>query len=207
MEFENWLAFCSIALLATVTPGPAALLVSSNSLSVGFKKSLATVLGNVTGLFVMSALSVIGLSAVVLHSAIGFATIKIFGAVYLIYLGLKLWRDGISTTETSGLKKPKGNIFNLYLQGILVALTNPKAIVFTTALFPQFIFVSDPLLPQFSLLVSSFMVLSFLCLSLYAALAQQARKGTGKMISKKIVSKIFGSTFIGAGCYLATASK
>ena len=204
MEFESWIAFCSIALLATATPGPAALVVSTNSVSFGFKKSLVTVLGNVTGLFFMSALSVLGLSAVILHSAIGFTAVKIFGAAYLIYMGLKLWRGGIGKIKTSESKKAKSNMLYLYLQGILVAITNPKAIVFTTALFPQFILVSEPLLPQFSVLVASFMALSFLCLSIYALLAQQARKRTKRIIPRKLASKIFGSTFIGAGCYLAT---
>ena len=69
MAFENWLAFCSIALLATATPAPAALLVSTNSLLVGVKKSLFTILGNITGLLVMSALSVLGLSAILARRA------------------------------------------------------------------------------------------------------------------------------------------
>ncbi len=207
MEFENWLSFCSIALLATATPGPAVLLVSTISLSHGVKKSLLTIAGNVTGLLMMSSLSVLGLSAIVLHSALGFTIVKILGAIYLIYMGLKLWRTGIGKIEVSEQKHTRSNIFHLYLQGVLVAITNPKAIIFTTALFPQFIVLSNPLLPQFLILILSFMTLSFLFLLLYGALARQAGKNSKKILPKKWIDRIFGSAFIGAGCYLANVSK
>ncbi len=199
--------FCSIALLATATPGPAALLVSINSVSFGFKKSLVTVLGNVTGLFIMSTFSVLGLSAVVLHSTMAFTVIKIFGAVYLAYLGFKLWINGIGNIEVDSTKKVKGSPLSLYTQGVLIALTNPKAVVFTTALFPQFIVTAEPLVFQFTILVLSFMLLSFICLSTYALLAQRAKARTMNTRVQKILGKIFGVTFFGAGCILATTSE
>ncbi len=199
--------FCSIALLATATPGPAALLVSINSLSFGFKKSLVTVLGNVTGLFIMSTFSVLGLSAVVLHSTVAFTVIKIFGAAYLVYLGLKLWINGIGSIEIGSTKLSRGSSLSLYKQGVLVALTNPKAVIFTTALFPQFIVADDPLMFQFSILVFSFMLLSFICLSFYALIAQRAKARTKNTRVQKLLGKIFGATFIGAGCILATTPE
>ena len=207
MQFESWFMFCSIALLATATPGPAALLVSINSISFGFKKSLLTVVGNVTGLFIMSTFSVLGLSAVVLHSTSAFTLIKIFGAIYLAYLGVKLWINGISNVEIDSTKKTKGSSLSLYTQGVLVALTNPKAIIFTTALFPQFIVSSEPLIFQFSVLVISFMLLSFLCLSSYALIVQRTKVRTKNMKSHKFIGKIFGALFISAGCILATTSE
>ena len=207
MQFENWFMFCSIALLATATPGPAALLVSINSLSFGFKKSLITILGNVTGLFIMSTFSVLGLSAVVLHSTVAFTVIKLLGAAYLAYLGFKLWVNGVGTIEVGSTRKSKGSSLSLYTQGVLVALTNPKAVVFTTALFPQFIVDADPLMFQFSILVLSFMLLSFICLSLYALIAQRAKARTINTQVQKLFGKIFGAIFIGAGCILATTSE
>lgn len=207
MQFENWFMFCSIALLATATPGPAALLVSINSLSFGFKKSLVTILGNVTGLFIMSTFSVLGLSAVVLHSTVAFTVIKLLGAAYLAYLGFKLWVNGVGTIEVGSTRKSKGSSLSLYTQGVLVALTNPKAVVFTTALFPQFIVAADPLMFQFSILVLSFMLLSFICLSLYALIAQRAKARTINTQVQKLFGKIFGAIFIGAGCILATTSE
>jgi threonine/homoserine/homoserine lactone efflux protein len=199
--------FCSIALLATATPGPAALLVSINSLSCGFKKSIYTVLGNVTGLFIMSTLSVLGLSAVVLHSTVAFTIIKLLGVAYLAYLGFKFWVNGVGIIEIDSTKKSKGSSLSLYTQGVLVALTNPKAVIFTTALFPQFIVAADPLMFQFSILVLSFMLLSFICLSSYALVAQRAKARTINTRVQKLLGKIFGATFIGSGCILATTSE
>ncbi|WP_444938784.1 LysE family translocator [Microbulbifer sp. JMSA002] len=207
MQIESWLAFCSIALLATATPGPATLLVSTNSLMYGFKKSLITVLGNISGLLLMSSFSVLGLSAIVLNSAIAFTVLKIAGAIYLIYMGVNLWRKGITPMELKQTKKGKKHTISLYFQGILVSVTNPKAIVFTTALFPQFIVVSESLLPQFTVLVLSFMCSSFVCLSTYSYLARRAKNKTAKIFSGPIAGKVFGSTFIGAGCILASASR
>ena len=207
MQFENWFMFCSIALLATATPGPAALVVSINSLSFGFKKSLITILGNVTGLFIMSTFSVLGLSAVVLHSTMAFTVIKIFGAAYLVYLGFKLWVNGVGNIEVGSTKTAKCSSLNLYTQGVLVALTNPKAVIFTTALFPQFIVANDPLMYQFSILVLSFMLLSFFCFSSYALVAQRAKSRTINTQVQNLLGKIFGTTFIGAGCMLAATSE
>jgi homoserine/homoserine lactone efflux protein len=207
MEIENWLSFCSIASLATATPGPAALLVSSHSLSFGFKASLATILGNITALFIMSAVSILGLTALVMYSAFGFTLFKIMGAAYLIYIGVKLWRSGVKTIKPQASAEFNSSPVNLYGQGLLIALTNPKAIVFTTALFPQFISVEQALIPQFSLLVSTFMALSFICLSSYSLLAHKAKSKIKNQVSSKLLSKVFGGTFVAAGCYLVSTSE
>lgn len=207
MTIESWLAFCTIALLATATPGPAALLVATNSLAVGFKRALLTVFGNVSGLLLMSSCSVIGLSGLLLHSTAAFTVVKILGALYLIYIGINLWRKGLGQVSLPGGVKKQKSAVRLYLDGVLVALTNPKAIVFTTALFPQFIDTSAPLLAQFSLLVTTFMCLSFCCLCMYSFLAQSAKKRAIKWVSGHVIGKMFGMTFIGAGCVLASAER
>ncbi|AWF81174.1 lysine transporter LysE [Microbulbifer sp. A4B17] len=208
MSFESWLAFCSIALLATVTPGPAVLLVSINTLSAGVRGGVFTALGNICGLFVMSGLSVIGLSALVLNSSVAFTVVKVIGAAYLVYTGFKLWRNGIGKMNSTEVScNASRGMMSLYVQGVSIALTNPKAIIFTTALFPQFISLSSPLLPQFSLLVFSFMVISFSCLFCYALLAQGTKAKSKGLASSRVTSRILGSTFVGAGCILAGTSK
>ena len=206
MQVETWFGFCAVALLATATPGPAALLVSVNSVSFGFHKALATVVGNICGLFLMSGLSVLGISALLLHSAWAFSLLKIVGTTYLIYMGVKYWLKGPLNTEYREIKASKST-FALFCQGVIIALSNPKAIVFTTALFPQFIVPTQPLLPQFSLLVVSFMSLSFFCLSTYALLAQKGKHHANTLMQKPVTGKVIGSTFVSAGCYLATTTR
>ncbi|WP_444930943.1 LysE family translocator [Microbulbifer sp. SSSA002] len=208
MTLENWLAFCSIALLATATPGPAALLVSINTLSAGVRAGVLTALGNISGLLVMSGLSVIGLSTIVLNSSIAFTVVKLLGAGYLIYMGVKLWRNGIGRMESTQIPcNNQRGLLSFYIQGVSIALTNPKAIIFTTALFPQFISLSGPLLPQFILLVFSFMALSFSCLFCYMLLAGGAKIRSRNFTSSRFFSRLLGSTFVGAGCALVGTSR
>ncbi len=211
MDFDSWLIFASIALVATLTPGPAVLLVSTHSVSFGTKCSMATMLGNVTGLFIMSLLSVMGLSAIILHSAPIFFSVKLIGACYLIFLGLKLWRRGLGPAALQpadkGAAQCRPNILKLYANGLLVALTNPKAIVFTTALFPQFIQPERPMLPQFSILILTFMFQSFVCLYGFGLMAERAGMGSARIKLPGFMGKLFGSVFVGSGILLASATQ
>ena len=205
ISLESWLAFSTIALIATLTPGPAVLLVSTHSLRHGVARAMITVMGNISGLLTMSACSVLGLSTLLLYSSTAFTLVKLIGALYLVYLGIKLWRHGVMPAATALNDAPPTSGGSLYLQGLLIALTNPKAIIFTTALFPQFIQPSQPLLPQFVLLVATFMGFSLLCLGGYALLARQAQRGATPILSGRWIGRVFGSAFIGAGAALATA--
>ena len=206
MQIETWLAFSSIAFIATISPGPAILLVTSVSLQHGPTRSLMSIAGNVSGLFLMSSASVLGLSSLLLYSGTAFATVKFVGATYLLYLGIKLWRNGLGFSNIEpGTAPPRRR--SLFSQGLLVALSNPKAIAFTTALFPQFISLSEPLLNQFAILVVTFMAFSAVCLFAYALLAHKVRHRSSRMASDSIVGKLFGSAFIGAGALLATSSQ
>lgn len=209
MEPDSWLLFSSIALMATITPGPAVLLVAANTMEHGVRSTVFTILGNISGLFLLSLLSVMGLGALLLYSAIAFTAIKTAGAIYLIYLGVRLWRNGFSHVSEKnifrGNNKP-GRRLKLYAQGVMVALSNPKAIAFTTALFPQFINREMPLIPQFSLLVLTFMSYSFICLFAYSCCSARTKVGTGSSKLAKIVSRFFASLFIGSGIFLGTSS-
>ncbi len=209
MSIESWLMFSSIALIATISPGPAVLLVSSHSIYYGSCRSVYTILGNISGLFIMSLCSVLGLSALVLYSSTAFIVLKTIGALYLILLGLRLWRDGFQVRNSSSLKPPltpHSNNLKLFSQGLLVALSNPKAIAFTTALFPQFIDRMSPLPAQFTLLVVTFMTYSFICLFIYARLAEKTRITLHKSRRAKVISRIFASLFIGSGIGLGISS-
>ena len=107
MTVESLLIFTSIGFIAAITPGPAILLVSSNCIKYGLRKSIATILGNITGLFTMSLLAVLGLSTVILYSAPVFIALKLVGACYLVFLGVKLWRNGFLNTSDSVIKNDK----------------------------------------------------------------------------------------------------
>ncbi|WP_447527572.1 MULTISPECIES: LysE family translocator [unclassified Vreelandella] len=197
MNIEVWLAFTAIASVATIVPGPAMLLVATHSLKFGILQSLKTILGNITGLAILSSISVTGLSALIMYSSGAFLTVKIVGAFYLIYLGVKIWRNGVSPINVEEADSNERGRF-LYLQGIAVSLSNPKAIAFTTALFPQFIEQSQSVFFQFSILLGTFVALSFSCLCVCSILV---RKASHKVVGSLPLNlgKIFGGSLIGAG--------
>lgn len=209
MTMESWLLFLPIALAATLSPGPAVLVVTTNALQYGPSLSVLTILGNISGLFFMSLCSVIGLSTIILYSSLGFAVVKTAGALYLIYLGVKYWQTGITIPLDSQEVKKQRDIsgVQLYTQGFLVALTNPKAIAFTSALFPQFINPAEPLASQFLILVCSLMVCSFGCLFCYAHLSVSTGRRALLLVNGKTWGKALGSLFIASGLALAALNN
>ena len=145
MEFSTWLLFLGFALIAIISPGPAVLLSVTNSLTHGFAKSLFSSLGNITGLFFVSGAAVLGLGAVLQASTVLFTILKTFGAVYLIYLGIRQWRAAGNIFEKSleicGHNQGNGKTF---IQGLLVAVSNPKAVVFLRRFFPNSLTCRNP---------------------------------------------------------------
>lgn len=207
MDAQTWMLFVSLAFIATLTPGPAVLLATSHAISHGWRKAIFTALGNISGLFVMSALSAAGLSIIILNSAVMFAIIKFLGALYLIYLGIKIWQKGLLQLGRSGRANLQPLSWtSLYLQGLAVSLGNPKAIVFTTALFPQFISPEGSLTYQFSLLVATLMALSFFCLVGYAYSAHRLG-GTLFKVAPIWLNRAFGAGFVTAGMVLANVTR
>nr|CAA6813449.1 MAG: Threonine/homoserine/homoserine lactone efflux protein [uncultured Thiotrichaceae bacterium] len=207
--FESWLVFASIGFVAAITPGPAILLTTSHAVAYGLRYAIATMLGNATGLLIMATLSALGVSTVILYSPTIFLVLKLLGAGYLIYLGVKLLRHGFGSSVGSGIKAKSTppHVGKLYAHGLMVALSNPKAIAFTTALFPQFIDHTQSVLPQFVLLTLTFLVLSLSCLLGYAYLAESTKNRTKSVKFPNILSKLFGGTFILSGILLAGTSQ
>lgn len=197
MELSTWLLFLSIALVAIISPGPAVLLSITNSLTHGFTESVFSSLGNITGIFVVSSTAVLGLGAVLRASTILFTALKTCGAIYLIYLGIRQWKSKHNilkeSIETSKYNHGKRKSF---VQGVLVAISNPKAILFFTALFPQFIDLSKPIMIQFIILTSTFMFFSFLILVGYALSAHSAKGWFAKGNRAIWLNRISGTIFI-----------
>ena len=200
MEFSTWLLFLSIALVAIISPGPAVLLSITNSLTHGFTKSVFSSLGNIIGIFVVSSAAALGLGAVLQTSILLFTALKIFGAIYLIYLGISQWKSKHNIFEKP-IETSKSNqgIRKSFVQGFLVAISNPKAILFFTALFPQFIDLSKHIFVQFIILTTTFMFFSFTILLIYALSAHSAKGWFAKSNRAIWLNRISGTVFITFG--------
>jgi threonine/homoserine/homoserine lactone efflux protein len=203
MSLSLWLLFCASALVTAFSPGPAVLLAVTNSAALGMRKALLSSAGNVAGVFVVSAIAMLGLGALLKTSAWLFAALKIVGAAYLIYLGIRQWRSRLNifdrVVNTAGVREQTS--VQLFLQGLLVATANPKSILFFTALLPQFMTPHAPLLRQFFTLTLTFAactVVSHLC---YVALARGmsgwfAHEARARWFNR-IAGALFGALGIG----------
>lgn len=203
MSVEIWLLFCTAASLNIISPGPAILLAVSNGVSSGVKAVVVGALGNVIGLFFISTISMFGLGVLLKTSAIFFTVLKFVGAAYLIYLGIKKFRHANRPLITDGVvEAAKTTYGKKFREAFLVAVTNPKAILFFVAFFPLFLTADSPLLPQFMIMTFSFMMLSFLSLLIYGYLARSVRHWFENVSFLKLFHRLTGGIFIGFGTAL-----
>ncbi|MCP4119873.1 MAG: LysE family translocator [Desulfobacteraceae bacterium] len=209
MTIQSWLMYLTLVIIATSTPGPAVLFIMTNSTLHGWRKAVFAALGNIAGLLCLGIIAVTGLGTILKTSEIIFNIIKYAGAAYLIYLGLKLILQKGSDFTTMKDQLIAKNVASqkLFFQALGVALSNPKAIVFLTALFPQFVNINQPLIPQFTMLIAVLMTFSFLFLMFYALLAHKAKNWLTKPNRINVFNRTSGSVFIGFGVLLATSSN
>ncbi|ASL48764.1 Homoserine/homoserine lactone efflux protein (plasmid) [Burkholderia sp. AD24] len=198
MLLSTWLLYVVVALLSIASPGPAILLAISNSVRYGMKAVLISSVGNIIGIFFLSALAMMGVGALLKASENMFFVLKLCGAAYLFYLGIRQWRSRKSVfTELGGMEGRTGvRQTRIFFQATLLALTNPKAILFFSALFPQFLAPKYGLLPQFLILTLTFMGISFCSLMTYGLFARYVR--TWMAVKRRYVwfNKFFGAVFM-----------
>lgn len=204
MSATSWVLFCSLALLTAFSPGPAVLLAVSNAAAHGARRALIGSVGNALGVFLVAATAMLGLGALLKTSAWLFGALKLAGAAYLIWLGIRQWRARDDLFARAPAPAAAGSpqsplLRNMFLQGLLVASTNPKSILFFTALLPQFMRADAPLLPQFFALTLSFAactVLSHLC---YVALARVLRRWFAQPRRARWLNRALGTGFAAMG--------
>jgi homoserine/homoserine lactone efflux protein len=203
MTFETWLLYLIPALIAAGSPGPAVILIMTRSIEYGWKHTIMIPLGNITALLIMSIISVSGLGLVLQTSETAFLAIKIFGAAYLIYMGIRQFINKKSkiVLETMNMLGNESKV-KLFWEAFGVAISNPKAIIFLGALFPQFINVENPIVPQFSILILTIMTLSVLFLLLYSLLASTVRVWLSKNSRIKYFNRASGTVFCLLGIIL-----
>jgi homoserine/homoserine lactone efflux protein len=183
-----------------IVPGPTVTVIIANSLRYGTRTGLLNVAGTQLGLAVMIGIVILGLAS--LLEAIGwwFEVLRLAGAAYLIWLGIKLFRSDGALDSAESAPKPRGGFF---FQGFVVLMSNPKIIVlFGALLFPQFIDPKGNYLEQVLLLGITAMVTAAIFDTIYAITAGRA----GTLLSRtrvRLLSRISGGFLIGGGIWLA----
>ncbi|PIE10245.1 MAG: lysine transporter LysE [Rhodobacterales bacterium] len=204
MDVQLWLAFVAASTALLLIPGPTVLLVLSYAISQGRRVAIATVCGVALGDFIAMSASLAGLGAVVLASATLFTALKWLGAVYLVYLGIKLLRSASTASLGDLAEATDTSPSHVFGHAAAVTALNPKSIVFFIAFVPQFVALDSPLLPQFTILVATFVGLAALNALAYALLADKLRRKIARPSVLAWFSRLGGSALIAMG--VATAA-
>lgn len=202
MTLNTWWLFVMMTFVVSATPGPNMLLVMSSSARFGFRAAMAAMAGCMTALLAMMSISAAGLGALLQAFPAVFDALRLLGAAYLAYLGIMIWRAPIEdSTDTIGISssplEPSKSPSTLYRQGLLVAASNPKAILFAAAFLPQFIDAEAPQLPQFMILLATFASIEISWYVVYAASGNRLANGLRKANVAKWFNRITGGAFVG----------
>jgi threonine/homoserine/homoserine lactone efflux protein len=220
MSLSTWWIFVTATFLISAAPGPNMLLIMNQSVRFGLRASIYSMAGCMTALMIMFTLSALGLGVILQQSPAVFDALRWMGALYLAYLGYKVWtapvtavvrdeNDQIDVKNNSNLgNKYSGyNAFNLYKTGFFTAGSNPKALLFAAAFLPQFIQSNLPQAPQLLILLATFSVLEILWYFIYAlgglSMAQQLRKPN----ILRWFNRVTGGAFIGFAGLMAVMKR
>ncbi|WP_114962521.1 LysE family translocator [Tritonibacter mobilis] len=204
MEFHVWLAFASASIALLLIPGPTVLLVLSYAISQGKRVAVATAAGVALGDLVAMSASLAGLGALVLASAELFLLLKWVGAAYLIYLGIKLYRSAATASLDPVEEVADAAAGRVFAHAAAVTALNPKSIVFFIAFVPQFINPQATLLPQFGILIATFVGFAALNALAYALLGDKLRQRIRHPAVMPMLTRLGGGALVAMG--VATAA-
>jgi threonine/homoserine/homoserine lactone efflux protein len=206
MDLHLFLAYCLAVTVLVLIPGPIVTLVVANSLRHGRRSGLVTVAGASVGNAILLIATAVGLVAFFALLSGIFELVRWVGALYLIWLGLKAWRTlGGQGPALVAAAAPSARA--LFLQGFLIALTNPKAIVFYIAFLPQFLDSHRAAGPQLLVMIGTMILMALLSDSAYALLAARARGWFTTPARLRLQNRISGTLLICVGCGLLLARR
>ena len=206
MSVELWLAFVAASAVLLIIPGPTILTVISYSMTHGRRANLPLVAAVTLGDSTALGVSLLGLGALLATSAFWFTVVKWAGGLYLLYLGVKLLRAGVSSAELTAPAAPKSR-WRLFANTYLVTALNPKGIVFFVAFLPQFINPGAGVTRQLWILAVTFVVMATINAGLYAAFAASARKLLASPQARRRFNLSGGSLLSAAGVWALLAKR
>ena len=209
MSLQTWWLFVLMTFFVAATPGPNMLLVMSNSARFGLRAAVATMAGCLTALLAMMSISAAGLGALLHAFPTVFDALRLAGAAYLAYLGVQNWlapvRQEVKDAPRSATLAARPAV--LFRQGLLVAASNPKALLFAAAFFPQFIQAQLATLPQLGVLLATFTVIELAWYFVYAISGKRLSAYLQSASVLRAFNRLTGCVFIGFAALMATAHE
>lgn len=206
MDWHVWWAYFFASWAIALSPGSGAVLSMTHGLAYGVRAASATVLGLQMGLAVILLVAGAGVGAVLVASATAFTVVKVVGAAYLIWLGIKQWRAPVQGQAPSGEPRPaRAGVPSLRERlalGFFTNVTNPKGIVFMVAVLPQFIDPKRPLALQLLILLVTTVVVDLIVMHGYAWLASRLQALLRGVRARRVQNRVFGGVLMAMGASL-----
>lgn len=207
MDFHNVLSFILVASLLVMSPGPNGILIAKTVPTSGKSAGFANVAGFVAAFYAHGTLAILGISLILVQSAQAFFIVKMLGAFYLCWIGIKALRDawqGMGATKNIAPAQNKRTLMRAFGEGFLTNALNPKVSMFYLAAFPQFMTIGDNATQSAFLLVFIHSMINLIWFSVMVILFAQLSKAARSQTFQRWLKGITGVVFIGFGLRLAT---
>ena len=199
MELGTWLLYTAAALGLSLTPGPNGLLALTHGALYGVRKTAFTIAGGAIGFTIIIAASLFGIGALLAASAELLLILKWIGGAYLVWLGIQVWRSpAIGSIATERVAVVTGT--QVFRQGLLAAISNPKGFLFFVAFLPQFIVSDSPIFLQFVIMAATFVVIEIVTETVIALTSEKLQPFLAKFGTR--VNRVFGGMFVAIGIAL-----
>ena len=205
MNFEIWMTFVLASSALMLVPGPAMLFMIGIALNHGLAKAFTALPGLALGLVTSISISLLGAGAVLLASAQLFTALKLAGAAYLIYLGIRLWTSKPAVSTAEQFERPEQR--SLFWPAFLVAVLNPKALIFYIAFLPQFVNSTAAPLPQFLALGATFCFIALLAAVVSAFAGSGLRNGARSTKTLTVLNKCGAGAMVASGILTASSAR
>jgi homoserine/homoserine lactone efflux protein len=203
MQFSTWLAFFAASWAISISPGAGAVAAMSAGLNHGFRRGYFTTFGLILGIWTQVIVVGAGLGALVAASSTAFAVVKWLGVAYLVWLGISQWRAP-ATPMTARLEEAMVvTRRTMIVRAWVINAVNPKGTVFLLAVVPQFLNLTQPLLPQYLIIAATLAFTDLVVMAGYTALAARVLGALKSPIHIRAMNRTFGGLFVLAGSLLA----
>ena len=204
MAFETWVLFVIVCLAPAFTPGPAIVLAIANTLRYGAVAAFWSSLGNALGMLLIGMAVTLGLGAILAASTTVFTALKIVATLYLVWLGIRIFRDRSAIAVEQAPIIPKRRLF---VQGFIVSITNPKAVMLFMTLLPPFMSAQESPILQGLIMSATLAAITVFSHRGYAVAFSRTR---GLLTNQRHViwmRRALGGSLVGFGAGLALVNR
>jgi threonine/homoserine/homoserine lactone efflux protein len=202
IDYASLALFVPTLFFVSITPGMCMTLAMTLGMSVGVRRTMWMMIGEVIGVALVAIAAVIGVASVMLKYPDIFAVVKYLGGTYLAYIGIQMWLSKGKMTITNKAQSDV-NRATLFNQGLFTAISNPKGWAFMISLLPPFININQAVAPQLAILVLIIMISEFVCMMVYASGGKTLRVFLSTGDNIKLMNRVAGSLMVGVGAWLA----